>query len=213
MPTAPAKRASKPHGNSKVTRADWLHAARDMLVRVGVGGIKILTLSGELGVARSSFYWYFSDRTDLLIALLQTWETRNTRCITDKCDLPAADISHAVCHFFECFIDDTLFDQGLEFGVRDWARHDAEVRAKVEAADATRLAAITGMYARYGFETSEADARARILYFMQLGYHALDITEPMATRMSRLHGYLKGFTGHEPDPGMLEAFRARAANT
>ena len=47
------------HGNSKVTRDEWLQAARDILVTKGASDVKVLTLSKRLGVARSSFYWYF----------------------------------------------------------------------------------------------------------------------------------------------------------
>jgi AcrR family transcriptional regulator len=193
-----------------VSRQDWLNAARDTLVSAGVGEVKILSLSGRLDVARSSFYWYFQSRADLLKALLEEWEVRNTRCILDKCDLPARGIAQAVCHFFDCFIDPDLFDQGLDFAVREWARRDVQVRAKIDAADAARLGAVTAMFERHGFNPAEADARARILYFMQLGYHALDVREPMNLRMSRIEGYLLGFTGAQADPETIAEFRARA---
>ncbi len=198
------------HGNSKVTRDDWLRAARDTLVKVGVGDVKITTLSARLGVARSSFYWCFQDRADLLQTLLAEWEARNSQCIIDKCDLRADSIGQAVCNFFECFIDARLFDQGLDFAVRDWSRRDAAVRIKIDAADARRLEAIERVFLRHGYEASEADARARILYFMQLGYHALDVAEPLDVRLARLEGYLKGFTGMPASPELIAGFRARA---
>lgn len=198
------------HGNAKATREDWLRAARDTLVAVGVVHVKILKLAAELDVSRSSFYWYFRDRTDLLNALLKEWEQRNTSCIVEKCELPSATISHAVCNFFECFLDDALFDQGLDFAVREWARRDTSVRAMIDEADAQRLRAVTGVFSRHGFDPAEADARARILYYMQLGYHALDVREPIETRVSRVEGYLKGFTGEDADPELLESFSNRA---
>ena len=150
------------HGNSKVTRDDWLRAARNALVTKGVGDVKILPLSNELSVARSSFYWHFQDRADLLDALLAEWEHRNTRCIVDKCGQPAGSIGEAVCNFFECFIDPALFDQGLDFAVREWSRRDESLRAKIDAADAQRIHAVTDLFARHGFDPVEADARARI---------------------------------------------------
>ena len=200
------------HGNSKVTREDWLRAARDTLVTAGVGDVKILSLSTRLGVARSSFYWYFQDRADLLGALLQDWEARNTQCIVTRCALPADGIGQAVCNFFECFVDTRLFDPGLDFAVREWSRRDPQVRAKIDAADATRLAAITGLFLRHAYDPHEADARARILYFMQLGYHALDVSETLEVRMGRIEGYLKGFTGEAPTAKVLAEFRARVSD-
>jgi AcrR family transcriptional regulator len=193
-------------GHTKVTREDWLTMARDTLVRDGAEQVKILALADRMGVSRSSFYWYFRNRDDLLKALLEEWEARNTASITGQCAQPSASITEAVCNFFRCFVDPARFDSGLDFAVREWSRRDEALRARVDAADAVRLSAVTGMFARHGYGAAEADARARILYFMQLGYHALDVREPMAERMGRIGAYLKGFIGVEPDADAMAAF-------
>ena len=193
-------------GHVKVTREDWLNMARDTLVRDGVGQIKILTLADRMQVSRSSFYWYFKNRDDLLRALLDEWETRNTASIANQCALPASGISQAVCNFFRCFLDPSKFDSGMDFAVREWARRDEALRERVDTADNVRLSAVTDMFIARGFDPTEADARARILYFMQLGYHALDVREPIAERLARVGAYLKGFTGQDPDAEALATF-------
>ena len=193
-------------GHVKVTREDWLNMARDTQVRDGVAQVEILTLADRMGVSRSSFYWYFENRDDLLQALLEEWEQRNTASVTTQCALPAANISEAVFNFFRCFIDPSRFDSGLDFAVREWARRDEALRARGDAADSARLAAVTAMFAAQGFDPAEADARARILYYMQLGYHALDVREPIAERLARVSPYVKGFTGQDPDPEAMAAF-------
>ena len=180
--------------------------ARDTLVRDGVGQIKILTLADRMRVSRSSFYWYFKNRDDLLRALLDEWETRNTASIANQCALPASGISEAVCNFFRCFLDPSKFDSGMDFAVREWARRDEALRERVDTADNVRLSAVTDMFIARGFDPTEADARARILYFMQLGYHALDVREPIAERLARVGAYLKGFTGQDPDAEALATF-------
>ncbi len=197
-------------GNVKVTRDDWLLAARDILVRRGVGEVKILTLSETLDVSRSSFYWYFKDRTELLDALLDDWEATNIRTIIVHCEMQASGIDEAACNFFRCFVNPKLFDQRLDFAIREWARRDASVRSRIDAADDARLAAVIAMFVRHGYAVEEAGWRARIIYYMQLGYHALEVTEPMETRMSRLPGYLRGFTGRDPDIAVITAFAAYA---
>lgn len=198
-------------GHTKVTREDWLTVARDLLVSEGVSEVKVLAIGERLGVSRSSFYWYFRSRKDLLSALLDDWEARNTACILTECARPAATIGAAVCHFFGCFLDPGLFDQGLDFAVREWARRDGSVRARIDRADARRLAALAAMYGRFGYRAEDAEVRARILYFMQLGYHALDQSEPMAERLRRTAAYLEGFTGRPPAPGDDAELRALVA--
>ena len=82
------------------------------------------------------------------------------------------------------------------------------MRSRLDQADQSRIAALTAAFARHGYEAEDADARARILYFMQLGYHTLEIHEDIDTRMSRVAPYIRGFTGQEPDPAALAAFIA-----
>lgn len=193
-------------GHVKVTRLDWLNMAREVLVTEGVGEVKILGLARRMGVSRSSFYWYFKDRSDILVALLEEWETRNTLQIVQKCEMSSANITEAVCNFFQCFIGTSTFDQGLDFAIREWSRRDPEIRKLVDVADHSRIYALTQSFSNHGFDIQDADARARILYFMQLGYHALEVSEDKETRLSRLEPYIRGFTGTEPDPDAVDAF-------
>ena len=204
MPAAPVS-------HTKATREDWLTAARDVLVSDGVAEVKILQIAGRLGVSRSSFYWYFADRDDLLAALLQAWEARNTASIISHCASHSETIADAVCNFFRCFVDPALFDTGLDFAVREWARRDGDLRVRVDTADAARLEAVRQMFLRHGYLDEDADARARILYFMQLGYHALKVVEPMDLRLSRIGAYITGFTGHPPDQPAIDRFMAYVA--
>ncbi|MEM7214493.1 MAG: TetR/AcrR family transcriptional regulator [Pseudomonadota bacterium] len=194
-------------GHVKVTRQDWLNMARDVLVTEGVAEVKILALSERMGVSRSSFYWYFENRSDLLSALLHEWEARNTAQIISQCELRSANITEAVCNFFRCFVDPAKFDGGLDFAVREWSRREEPLRIRVDAADTARIDAVTRMFEAHGFPVKEADARARILYFMQLGYHALEVREPIDLRMSRVKPYMQGFTGSDPDQAALDAFQ------
>ncbi|MGR3485611.1 MAG: TetR/AcrR family transcriptional regulator [Paracoccaceae bacterium] len=199
-----------PDGHVRATRQDWLTVARDLLVSEGVAEVKVLTIGQRLEVSRSSFYWHFRDRRHLLGELLDEWEARNTRTLEGQCAAPASGITEAVCNFFRCFLDPDLFDRGLDFAVREWSRRDGAVRSRIDAADAARLTAVAAMFERHGYGAAEADARARILYFMQLGYHALEVREPMAERVARLDAYLVGFTGRVPDPEPVAALRAFA---
>ena len=199
-------------GHVKVTRDDWLNAARDVLVTEGAASVKILPLSTRLGVSRSSFYWYFENRNDLLAALLEEWETRNTARIVSQCEAKSDNITEALCNFFRCFVDASQFDTGLDFAIREWSRREPTVRKLVDQADQTRLGAVIKMYERHGYVSADADARARILYYMQLGYHALEVKEDMDTRMSRVAAYIQGFTGQPVDTNAMKEFAAFVRN-
>ena len=205
--------AIRPAGNVKVTRDDWLNAAMAVLVDAGVEQVKILTLSERLAVSRSSFYWYFEDRQHLLNDLLQVWNTSNTGVIQDHCAQPSATIAEAVLNLFRCFVGAEAFDHRLDFAVREWARRAASVRQVVDRADAARLSAIAAMFARHGYDPAEAESRARILYYMQIGYFAMELNEPLDERLGRVAGYVAGFTGVSATPAELAAFIAHVRSS
>jgi AcrR family transcriptional regulator len=204
-PDTPADATPK-GGNTKVTRDDWLKLAGEVLIERGVSQVKVLALASQLGVSRSSFYWYFRSRKDLLDQLLEGWEGQNTRAVLDHAARPAGNICRAVMHLFECFIDPDQFDPRLDFAVREWARRSPQVRARLDTADQARTNAIHDMFLRHGFDPAAAFTRARIIYFMQIGYYALIENEPFETRFSLLQPYLVAFTGEEPDPAETREF-------
>jgi AcrR family transcriptional regulator len=183
----------------KATREDWIAAALDALVEHGVQAVKILPLAVRLGVARSSFYWYFTNRDQLLSVLLEHWQDTNTRTVIEHASRPAPDITGAVLAVFECWTDVSLFDARLDFAVREWARRSGEIEQAVRSADDARLRAITSMFERHGFERRDAFVRARVLYFSQIGYYALDLGESLETRLSYAGDYVAAYTGSTPD--------------
>ncbi|MBY8975019.1 TetR/AcrR family transcriptional regulator [Rhodobacteraceae bacterium NNCM2] len=202
--------SARPGGNTKVSREDWLNHAMEILIDSGVEQVKILTVSAHLGVSRSSFYWYFKNREELLQALLEKWERSNTGVIRAQAALPARTITGAICNLFLSFIGLDGFNHRLDFAIREWARRSEEVSELVHRTDQTRLAIIAGLFETHGYAPDEAVMRARILYYMQIGYYALELHEPVETRLDNVPGYLLGFTGREPDPGELATFFDKA---
>ncbi|TPN82596.1 TetR/AcrR family transcriptional regulator [Mesorhizobium sp. CU2] len=193
-------------GNTKVTREDWMRLALETLISEGVEAVRVLALGQKLSVSRSSFYWYFKSRQDLLDQLLDHWRNNNTRFIVEQAGRPAATITQAVLNIFECWLDQSLFDPRLDFAVRAWSRQSAKVHRIVNEEDDARVDAIRAMFARHGYADTEAFVRARVLYFTQIGYYSLQIVEPMSNRLFLTPSYLLTHTGQEPRAGEVEAF-------
>jgi AcrR family transcriptional regulator len=190
-------------------RDDWVRTAQRILVEEGAGEVKILTLANRMGCSRSNFYWFFKDREALLDELLAHWQAKNTAAIMDRATRPASRISQGVLNIFDCWANPDLFDARLDFAIREWARRSDAVAAEVTRADTLRLAAISDLFARFGASPTQAVVRARTLYFMQLGYYALGITETASERMALLSDYVLAFCGEAPDPSDTDAFVRR----
>lgn len=201
------------HGNAKASREDWLNAAMDILVSDGVTQVKILPISRRLDVSRSSFYWYFQSREDLLDQLLSAWERGNTGIMVAHTEMPAQSIAEAVLNFFRCVVSPDGFNHRLDFAVREWARRDPDVRAVIDRSDTARHAALARMFARHGFDEAASDIRARVLYYQQIGYYALELNEDLEQRLARVAGYVEAFTGQKATDGEIAEFAryARAA--
>ncbi len=195
-----------PTPRTRVTREDWLRVARDALVHEGADQVKVAVLAERLSVARSSFYWYFTDRDQLTAALLDEWEAHNTSTIQERAARAAATITEATLHVFECWADPRLFDVPLEFAVRDWARRDEGVRHRLAAADESRIDALAAMHRRFGFGRKEALVRARVQYHSQIGLYALGVQETHEERLRLLPVYLRVFAGAEASREELRAF-------
>lgn len=199
-----------PGGNTRVTRQDWLNVAMDVLVSDGVEQVKVLTLGNRLSVSRSSFYWYFKSRQDLLDALLDHWQQTNTAALVRQAEAPARTITAAVCNVFHCFVDDSLFDTRLDFAVRDWARRSGAVRRLLDISDNKRLKALQAMFARFDYDADEAETRARVLYYMQIGYNLAELNEQLEQRLKLVPHYLLSFTGRQPAQAEIESLTAFA---
>jgi AcrR family transcriptional regulator len=189
----------------------WLDAAYDLLVEGGVEAVKVMPLAQRLGLSRTSFYWHFPDREALLAGLIDRWKARNTGSLVARCEAPAATIAEAMLNLIDCWVDPGLFDSRLEFAMRTWSLTDPAVARAMAEADATRIAALTALFARFGYPATEADTRARTLYLTQVGYIALRSDESFEVRLARIPAYVLTFCGQAPTAAEVAAFRARHA--
>lgn len=193
-----SKSSSGVRGPARTTREDWLNTAIDTLISEGVDQVKVLTLSQKLDCARSSFYWYFKNRTELLDALLDHWGATNTKVLIEAASVKSDTICYALGNFLAAWVSQRNFDTKLDFAVRDWARRSGSVRRVLDLNEGARLEAIAAMFRKFDYPYAEADVRARIVYFTQLGYDLQDTHESWDTRMSRGRDYLYCLTGQQP---------------
>ena len=187
----------------------WLEAAYEALLESGVESVKILPLAKRLNLSRTSFYWFFRDREELLGALVTRWREKNTGNLVKQCEAYAETLAEAMLNVFDCWVDMALFDAQLEFAVRSWALQSPDILAEVQAADQTRMEAIARMFQRFGHDAGAADVRARTTYLVQIGYISMQSREDIALRMRRIPDYIAIFTGQTPQPRELARFFAR----
>ncbi|MET0746900.1 MAG: TetR/AcrR family transcriptional regulator [Rhizobium sp.] len=191
----------------------WLEAAYDCLLDSGIDSVKIQPLAKRLNLSRTSFYWFFKDREELLGALLTRWREKNTGSIVKQSLAYAESLSEAMFNVFDCWLNTDLFDSQFEFAVRSWALQSPEILDEVRKADQARIEALTTMYMRFGLEEGSADVRARTTYLVQIGYISMQSEEDIDLRMKRIPEYIAIYTGQVPQQREIDRFFARHAFT
>jgi len=191
------------------SREGWLDAAYATLIREGVDAVKIMPLAERLRLSRTSFYWFFKDRSELLAALADMWEARTTTPLVAATREYAETKTEAMLNVIACFLRAETFDTKLEFAMRGWGLKDPAILARIAQADIRRLKALSDMLERWGHDPQDADVRARTIYLTQIGYISMQVDETLETRLTRIPNYVEIYTGHPPEPREIARFRGR----
>lgn len=191
------------------SREGWLDAAYAALIREGVDAVKIMPLAEGLRLSRTSFYWFFKDRAELLTALADMWEARTTSPLVAATRDYAETQTEAMLNVIACFLRADTFDAKLEFAMRGWGLKDPAILARITEADTRRLKALSDMLERWGHDPQDADVRARTIYLVQIGYISMQSEETLETRLMRIPNYVEIYTGKPPEPREFARFKAR----
>lgn len=191
-PSAPSDRKRR----SPLGREAWLNAARDALIREGIQGVEIGKLARRLKVTRGGFYWFFDSRKQLLDELLADWERTNNAAFLQFMEGTLASGDDELRTLANAWISEREYDPAWDAAVRDWARASTKVANAVRRVDESRIAIMTKIFARMGYQGDEAVVRARVAYFHQVGYYVLGMKESLDERLRLLPIYLKILTGH-----------------
>jgi len=209
---AVAERGAPIQDRKQLQRFDWLQQALEVFVSEGIDAVRITRLANDLGVTRGSFYWHFENREDLIDALVSYWKDKNTVAITQSVS-NATSLADGIFRFFETCIDAALFDPRLDLAIREWSRRSPGIRDLVDREDAARIEALQGFFARFNYPLPDALIRARVLYYSQIGFYALEMEEPLTTRLGYTESYYECFTGQKLEPQRAEEFRQHILDT
>ena len=187
----------------------WLDAAHALLLEGGVEAVKVAPLAARLNLSRTSFYHHFADRDELLAALIARWLSQNTANLVARCEAYAETIAEAVLNVFDCWIDVRLFDSAMDFAIRNWALTAPDLADLLQQTDQVRLAALSALFRRFGYDEAQADTRARGISLTQVGYISMRSAESLEVRLKRIPAYVMAFTGTAATDQEMARFTAR----
>lgn len=165
----------------KLGRQDWLTAGLQVLTESGIEAVRVEPLAKLMNVTKGSFYWHFKNREDLLEAMLQEWETRETDDIIKQVEAAGGDASAKLLNLLQLAYED---DGELEKAMRTWAANDARTAAAIARIDQHRLDYLGDLFLQIGFQAVEAKARARLAYYSWVGEFTVGIPTSQAERLA-----------------------------
>jgi AcrR family transcriptional regulator len=103
------------------SRDAWLSVAKDILIDQGESAVTVQAMAKRLKLSRTSFYWFFQDRQDVMQALLDLWADTNTKPIQDASNAYAETMVEAVLNVTYTLISEVEYDPRFDAAIRGWA--------------------------------------------------------------------------------------------
>lgn len=146
---------------------DWIRAAFARLAAEGIEAVRVEVLARDLSVSKGSFYWHFRDREELLEKMLARWEHDEAAWLESAIvDEPSAAARWA------SLVERSASPASLrtEVALRDWARRDPRVAARIALVEQRRASFIAGILREVGFSPRAADSWSEIALLVCLGW-------------------------------------------
>ena len=171
--TTPSPPRAGARAGSRLTVDDWIDAGLTLIAQEGLRAVKIDRLCSGLGVTKGSFYWHFSDIQGYLDALAEAWAEEQR---SSQASLEALRELEPEARLESMMRQLTGPRQWiLERAMREWARQDPEVAARVRASDRSIYKEVRRAFLDAGFAPKEAGLRARAAFVLGVGFiHVAD---------------------------------------
>ena len=177
-----------------LSRKDWIAAGRQVLIDKGIAGIKLRALSESLGATTGAFYWQYRKLEDLLEDIRQDWAHRNTHPFTRAIAAAGPDGMKQYIAYVGALVIGGEFNPRYDNAIRDWAHSDKRTAQVLREIEVLRINQLRAVFEAMGFAGKTAEIRARVTYFHQAGYNAMQITETIEERLSNIPYYAEVLT-------------------
>ncbi|WP_280397329.1 helix-turn-helix domain-containing protein [Nocardia carnea] len=158
-------------GTARTPSADWIDEGLRALARGGPDAVRVEALAKALGVTKGGFYGYFADRNALLEAMLDTWERRSVDEVLERVARDGGDPRAKIQRAGALTLSPELLP--IDLAVRDWARRDETVAARLRRVDNQRMALLREMIGAYFTDPVEIEARSLLAFSTRIGMHFL----------------------------------------
>jgi len=156
--------------NARTPREAWVRAALDALTEGGPETVRVEVLAKRLGVTKGGFYGYFDGRAQLLSETLDLWEREAAQAVIDEVEQSQGDAQERL-HSLFASVKARENIARAEFAIREWARRDPAVAARLRRVDRARLDYLRALHVELTGDAAEAAVRAAVMIGVWLAGH------------------------------------------
>ncbi|UCG71265.1 MAG: TetR/AcrR family transcriptional regulator [Chromatiales bacterium] len=143
----------------RLTRADWLQGALDYLRQTGGSELRITRVAEFLGVTKGSFYHHFTDREELIDAVLLHWNEIHNLSVKEAIDGSTGGPRDKLRTIMQQVTEQQLTHYDLP--LRAWAMDNPKVRLFMERSDRWRLDLVRTLFEALGFSGRDLEVRTQ----------------------------------------------------
>jgi AcrR family transcriptional regulator len=151
--------------------SSWIEEGLRALAAGGPDAVRIEPLAQALGVSKGGFYWHFDDRRALLEAMLDTWERVGVDEVIERLESERGDARAKLRHLFVLGGSSGEVLR-IDLAVRDWARRDPPVAARLRRVDNRRMDYMRSLFSELCPDgEDEAEVRSLVAFSLFIGNH------------------------------------------
>jgi AcrR family transcriptional regulator len=170
--STPARKVQR----SRLSVDDWVELGLELLAEEGLSALKIDRLCRRMGATKGSFYWHFTDLDAYFEALAARWGDVRDAARAAFAELEPLEPAERLRGMMDVLADKRQWT--LERAVREWARADPKVAARVRASDRWVSRAVLKAFRDAGFSGVDAEVRAQSLFYAGVGFlHVSSVRE------------------------------------
>lgn len=177
-----------------IRREDWISVARQALIDKGISGVRLRGLAESLGATTGAFYWQFKRLEDLLEEVREDWAHRNTDPFTQAIAAAGPDGWKQYIAYVRVLVLEHKIDPRYDNAIREWAHSSPRTADVLRRIEEFRIEQLKGVFEAMGFADKPALIRARVTYFHQTGYNAMQIVETQEERLANIPYYAEILT-------------------
>jgi AcrR family transcriptional regulator len=167
---------------TRTPRIGWINAGLRALAAAGPDAVRIEPLAQALGVSKGGFYWHFDGRPALLEEMLDQWERVMLDEVIERVeDAPDGDARAKLRRLFALGTDrkrrgnindpDAPSPMEIELAIRDWARRDQAVAARLAHVDNRRMEYMRKLFGDLCPDAEEVEVRCLLAFSLFIGSH------------------------------------------